>query len=106
LIKVSKDSNFSLVSNKNLSKIRPLALWASGQMKWAKKRLNKLHLCHSQNTQNQNFFTLRTQRLAKSFEGLNRSLAQLSRYSRAKTHAKCWILALACWNGRCWKGSV
>jgi len=44
-------------------------------------------------TQNQNFFSLPTRRLAKSFEGLNSSLlAQLAEsYAVAKTHDLCLI---------------
>jgi len=34
--KVSKDSDCSLVSNKNFSEYYPLTVWAQGQVKWAK----------------------------------------------------------------------
>jgi len=58
----SKNSDSSLDSNENFSEIFWLLyLW-----------------CHSQKHKNQKkFFRLQTRRLAKSFEGLNSSLAQL-----------------------------
>jgi len=71
----SKDLDFRLVSNKNLSKILACSDWA--QVTWAKVAKNLPHLWrHSQKTQNQKcFFNLQTIRLAKSFEGLDSSLA-------------------------------
>jgi len=78
--KASKNSDFSLVSNKNLSEILPSSGLGLGPDKVGQKDLKQLHLrCHSQKneTQNQkNFFSLQTQRLAKYFKGLNSSLAE------------------------------
>jgi len=79
-IEGSKDSDSSLVSNENLSKILLSSGWALGQATWDKMAKNLPHLCrHSQKTWNpklKNFFSLQAWRLAKSFEGLNSSLAQ------------------------------
>jgi len=77
LIKGSKDSDSSLVSNENLSEI----LWPSGldlgQVTRAQKRLRLWR--RSQNICNplpKNFFWVQTKRLAPSSEPLNSSPAQ------------------------------
>ena len=74
----AQDSNFSLVSNKNLSEILPSSGWALGQITWAKMAINLPHLwCHPQKKQKpKKFFGLQTRRLTESFEGLNISIAQ------------------------------
>jgi len=46
LIKGSKDSDLSLVSNKNFSEILWLSGWALGQITWAKMAPKLLHLWH------------------------------------------------------------
>jgi len=49
-----------------------------------------------------NIFSLQMPRLAKSFEGLNSSLAQSSVETfPSKNTCKCWILALAHQKPRC-----
>jgi len=49
-INTSKDSDYSLVSNKNLSEILPSNGWAQGQATWAKMAKNLPHLWrHPQN---------------------------------------------------------
>jgi len=78
LIKWSKDSDSSLFSNANLSKIFPSSSRAFGQVtkpKWPKTCFT-YDVTHRLETQNQNFFSLQTQRLTKSFKGLNSSLVQ------------------------------
>ena len=73
-IKDSKDSDFGLVSNKNLSEILLSNGWALGQVAWAKVVKNLSYLwCHSQKTWNQNFFfiaDLKTCRIFWGFEQL------------------------------------
>jgi len=77
LVKGSKDSYSSLVSNENFSEILLFGGWALGQVAWAKMAKNLPHLCHPQKNWNQkNLFSLVTRRLAELFEGLNSSLAQ------------------------------
>jgi len=72
--KVSKDSDFSLVSNKNLRAILPSRGLKPGWDELGKKGRKLFHLWHhSQKIQNQFFFHCR---LEESFEGLNSSLAQ------------------------------
>ena len=63
------------------------------------KGVKLLHLRHhSQKIRNpkpKNFFSLQTQRLAESFNGLNSFLALCcQRYAHAKTRAKCCFLGL------------
>ena len=74
----SKDSDFGLVSNKNLVKI-PLAIEAQGVIISA-KCLNLSHLMTSptkkRNPKLFNFCLIWSRRLAASFRGLNNSLAQ------------------------------
>jgi len=78
LIKGSKDSKLSLVSNENFSEILWPSGWALDQVTWAKMAQKLLHLWgHSQkihNPQPKNFFRVQTRRLAESLEGLNSSL--------------------------------
>jgi len=78
--KVSKDSDCSLVSRKNFSKILPPNGWRPGPGKVGQGGLKVLHLWrHSQKTRNpqaKNFFRLQSTRLADPFEPLNSSLAQ------------------------------
>jgi len=61
LIKGSKDSDLSLVSNENFSETLWPSGWALGQATWAKMTLKLLHLwCQSQTIrtpQPKNFFT-------------------------------------------------
>jgi len=61
LIKGSKDSDLSLVSNDNFSKILRPSGWALGQATWVKMAQKLLHLWrHSQkicNPQPKNFFS-------------------------------------------------
>ena len=53
LIKGSKDSVLSLVSNKNFSEILWSSVWALGQVTWAKMAPKLLHLWyHSQTIRN------------------------------------------------------
>ena len=56
--KVSKDLDFSLVSNKNFSEILHLAVWAWDQMKWTKKakKNSTYDVTHKKKSQNQKFF--------------------------------------------------
>jgi len=57
----------------------PPSGWAQGQVTRAKMAKNLSHLWHhpqKNETQNQIFFSLQTRRLAKSFKGLNSTLAQ------------------------------
>jgi len=46
LMKGSKDSDSSLVSNENLSEILASSSWALGQVTWAKIAKNLAHLWH------------------------------------------------------------
>ena len=77
-IKVSKDSDLSLVSNENFSKTLWPSSWALGQATWAKMTPKLLHLwCQSQkicNPNQKNVFRVQTRRLANPFEPLNSSL--------------------------------
>jgi len=61
LIKASKDSDSSLVSNENFRKILWPSGWTLGQVTWAKMAQKLLHLwCHSQkicNPQQKKFFS-------------------------------------------------
>ena len=78
-MKVLKDVDSSLVSNENFSEILPFDGWSQVKYRQPKMAKNLPYLwCHSQKNETQipNFFSLQTQRLAKSFEGLNSSLAQ------------------------------
>jgi len=62
-----------------LSELLPSSALGLGSDKVGQKRLNVLHLCHSQRIQNakaKKNFSLQTPRLAASFQGLNSSLAQ------------------------------
>jgi len=72
LIKGSKDSDSSLVSNENFIKTLWLSGWALGQVTWAKITPKLLHLWrHSQKIhkpQPKNFFRLQSTRLADLFE--------------------------------------
>jgi len=80
LIKGSKDSDSSLVSNKNFSETLWPSGWALGQVTWAKMALKLLHLWrHSQkvrNPQRKTLFRVQTRRLADPFEPFNSSLVQ------------------------------
>jgi len=79
LIKGSKDSVSSLVSNENLSETLWPSGWALGQATWAKMTL-KLHLWRQsqkiRTPQPKNFFRVQSTRLADLFEPLNNSLGQ------------------------------
>jgi len=80
LIKSSKDSDSSLVSNAKFSE----TLWPSGlalgQATWAKMAQKLLHLWRhlqkSATPKQKIFFRVQSRRLADSFEPLNSSLAQ------------------------------
>jgi len=78
LIKGSKDSDLSLVSNENFSKILRPSGWALGQVTWDKMPQNYLwrHSQKIRNSQSKNFFQVQTRRLADPLEPLNSSLAQ------------------------------
>jgi len=75
LIKISKDSDFSLVSNKNLNEILPSSGLGLGPDEVG---LKQLHLRRHSKKPKTIFFSLQMQRLVESFEGLNSSLTQLS----------------------------
>jgi len=81
-IKVLKDSDFRLVSNKNLSDILPSSGLGLEPDEVDQNDLKQIPLMVSltkkRETQNKKNFSLKTWRLAESFEGLNSSLAQLS----------------------------
>jgi len=78
-MKGSKDSEYSLVSTKNLRQKLALAIGAHSPMNSAPKKLNLPYLWrHSQQVRNpklERFFLIQTRRLAASVEGLNSSLA-------------------------------
>jgi len=80
LIKGSKDSDSSLVSNENFSEKLWPSCWALSRATWAKMAQKLLYLwCLSQkihNPQPKNFFRVQSRRLSDLFEPLNRSLAQ------------------------------
>jgi len=80
LIKGSKDSDSSLVSNENFSETLWPSGWALGQITWAKMTLKLLHLWRQSqkicNPQPKNFFRVQSTRLADPFQLLNSSLAQ------------------------------
>jgi len=80
LIKGSKDSDSSLVSNKNFSETLWPSGWALGQVTWAKMTPKLLHLWrYSQKIhtpQPKIFFRVQSTRLADPFEPLNSSLVQ------------------------------
>jgi len=81
LSKVSKDSDCSLVPNKNFSEILTSNSLGPGSDEVGQGGLKVFHLwCHSQkiHTPNQKSFLVRTWRLAKSFELLNSSLPLLA----------------------------
>jgi len=65
LIKVSKDFDFGLVSNKNFTETLPSSGLCLGPDEVGQKGLKPLHLwCHSQKTRNPNYFFIAD---AKSF---------------------------------------
>jgi len=73
--KVSKDSDSSLVSNKNLSEILPSNDWRPKLGKVGQEVLNLWH--HSKETHNpqpKNFFQVQTTRLVASFDTSTRSV--------------------------------
>ena len=75
--KVSKDSDCSLVTNKNLSEILPSNGWCPGPRKVGQGALKVLHLWrHSQKTRtpNQKNFRVHSRRLAASFDTSTRSV--------------------------------
>jgi len=78
VIQVSKNSDFSLVSNKNFSKILPSNGLGQGQGKVGQGGQKVLHFWHHsqriRTPQPNNFFSLQTTRLAETFEPLNSSL--------------------------------
>jgi len=78
--KVSKDSDCSLVSSKNFSKILPSNDWCPGPGEVGQGGLKVLHLWrHSQKTrtpQPKNFFQVQTIRLTASFDTSTRSLTR------------------------------
>jgi len=80
LIKGSKDSDSSLVSNENFSEILWPSGWALGQATRAEMTLKLLHLWrYSQKATPPNqktFFRVQPTRLADPFEPMNSSLAQ------------------------------
>jgi len=79
LLKGSKDSDLSLVSNESFSKILWPSGWALGQVTRAKmvKNYFPYDVIHKKSTTlNQNLFRVQTRRLADPFEPLNSSLAQ------------------------------
>jgi len=80
LIEGLKDSDSSLVSNKNFSEILWPSGWAIGQVTWAKMTQELLHLWRqsqkNRTPQPKTFFRVQTRRLADPFEPLNSSLAQ------------------------------
>jgi len=83
LVKGSKDSDLSLVSNENFNEILWPSGWALGQATWAKMSEKLLHLWRPSqkkskiyNPQPKNFFRVQTRRLADPFERLNSSLVQ------------------------------
>jgi len=94
LIKVLKDLDFIPDSNKNLSKILPSSGLSPGPDEVGQKGLKQLHIWRLSQKNWKTFYSLQTQRLAQSFEGLNSSLAQLSvEIFCAETCANYWILA-------------
>jgi len=80
LIKGSKDSDSSLVSNENFSETLWPSSLALGQATWAKMAQKLLNLrCQSQKIHTptqKNFFRVRSRRLSDPFEPLSSSLAQ------------------------------
>jgi len=73
LIKDSKNSDSSLVSNENLSKVLLSSGWALGQVTWAKMAKNLPHLlCHSEKIRNlnQNFFYIADSKACRVFSGI------------------------------------
>jgi len=80
LIKGSKDSDWSLVSNKNFSETLWPSGWALGQVTWAKMTPKLFHLWRQSQKiptpQPQNFFRDQSTRVADPFQPLNSSLAQ------------------------------
>jgi len=94
LIKGSKDSVSSLISNENFIEMLWPSGWALGQVTWAKMAQKLLHLWrHSQkicNPQPKNFFQVQSRRLYDPFQPLNRSLAQRS-YGIGKATDNCWF---------------
>jgi len=88
LIKGLKDSDSSLVFNKNFSETLWPSGWALGQATWAKMAQKLPHLWrHAQkicNPQPKKFFWVQTRRLSDSFEPLNSSLGQ------SAEELRCW----------------
>jgi len=82
LIKGSKESDSSLVSNENFSETLWPSGWALGQATYAKMTLKLLHLWHQsqkiRNSQPKIFFVVQSTRLADPFKPLNSSLVQLT----------------------------
>jgi len=83
LIKGSKDSDLSLVSNENFSETLWPSSWALGQATWAKMTPKLLHLWRQSQKiytpqPKKIFFQVQSTRLADPFEPLNSSLAQSS----------------------------
>jgi len=80
LIKGSKDSDLSLVSNKNFSETLWPSGWALVQATWAKMTLKLPHLWHQsqkiRTPQPKKFISRQSIRLADPFEPLNSSLVQ------------------------------
>jgi len=80
LIKVLKGADSILVANENFSKVLMSSGWAQVRCQQPKMAKNLPYLWHhsekKQNPKPKNFFHCRLKRLAKSFEGLNSSLAQ------------------------------
>jgi len=78
LIKGSKGSDSSLVSNENFREILWPNGWALGQVAWIKMAQKLLMTSLTKNPQppTKNFFRVQARRLANSFQGLNSSLAQ------------------------------
>jgi len=69
-IRGSKDSDFSLVSDKNLSEILSSSDWALGQETLAKTDKNLPHLwCHSQKNETQQFFFIANLKTCHIFWG-------------------------------------
>ena len=77
---VSKESDFSLVSKKNLSEILPSSSLDLGPDEVGQKGLKQLNLWHHSQKKNNTkiFFWLQMWKLVESFEGFKSSLAQLS----------------------------
>jgi len=78
LIKGSKDSDSSLVSNKNFNETLWPSGWALGQITWAKMTPKLLHLWRQSQKiripKQKIFFRVQSTRLADSFQLLNSSL--------------------------------